>query len=59
MEFGLQVGGRSKVFLSEVWYRVLSKSFVLAPPCLLPAPAVAQAQVSQRSKGGASTGALQ
>ena len=52
MEFGLQVGGRSKVFfLSKVWYCVLSKSFVLAPPCLLPAPAFAQAQVSQRSKG--------
>jgi hypothetical protein len=49
-----------KSFLSEVWHCVLSKSFVLAPPCLLPAPAFAQAQLSQRSKGSnASTGALQ
>jgi len=28
-----------------------SGNFVLAPPCLLPAPAVAQAQVSQKAKG--------
>ncbi len=31
--------------------RSCSRNFVLAPPCLLPAPVVAQAQVSQTAKG--------
>jgi len=50
LTYGVFVGlSRKEEVLGEV--RSCSRNFVLAPPCLLPAPAVAQAQLSQTAEG--------
>ena len=50
LTYGVFVGlSRKEEVLGEV--RSCSRNFVLAPPCLLPAPVVAQAQLSQTTKG--------
>ncbi len=50
LTFGVFVSlSRKEEVLREVWS--CSRNFVLAPPCPLPAPAVAQAQVLQTAKG--------